>query len=264
MDSGCTKRRRPTFPENEVGKVMSKHILKCVAVAALMSLSAIGFARAEESKYHDDTLRLPIASHETVGGPTLVPYGWFDFCSRHADECKVKKLQAQDVELTPEVWELLNQVNRYGNATIMPISNLQHWGTMLDHWDYPMDGKGDCKVFALLKRKFLLDAGMPRQALLMTIVRDLNGEGHTILTVRTDRGDFVLDNLSDDVRAWDATGYQYLKRQAQTDPNVWLDLGGVRGVPVVTVASAANVLVERSAVASNAPVQPNAVVSSSD
>ena len=30
----------------------------------------------------------------------------------------------------------------------------------------------------------------------MTIVRDLNDEGHAILTVKTDRGEFVLDNLS--------------------------------------------------------------------
>jgi predicted transglutaminase-like cysteine proteinase len=41
---------------------------------------------------------------------------------------------------------------------------------------------------------------------LMTIVRDLNGQGHAILTVKTDRGDFVLDNLSADVRPWSATG----------------------------------------------------------
>ena len=60
---------------------------------------------------------------------------------------------------------------------------------MLDHWDYPTDGKGDCKIYALWKRKLLIDMGLPRQALLMTIVRDLEGEGHTILTVKTDRGD---------------------------------------------------------------------------
>jgi predicted transglutaminase-like cysteine proteinase len=232
---------------------MSKRFLAVVAAAVLMSLSAVGAGWAEETKYHDDALRLPVASHATVGGATLVPYGWLDFCGRHADECRVRKTQAKDVELTPEVWALLNQINRYGNATILPISNFQHWGTLLDHWDYPMDGKGDCKVYALLKRKLLLDAGLPRQALLMTIVRDLNNEGHTILTVRTDRGDFILDNLSDDVRAWDSTGYLYVKRQAQTDPNLWLDLGGVRGIPVITTASAANVLVARDTMASNLP-----------
>ena len=54
----------------------------------------------------------------------------------------------------------------------------------------------------------------------MTIVRDLNGAGHAVLTVKTDRGDFVLDNLSDEIRGWSATGYQFYKRQAQDDPNV--------------------------------------------
>ena len=51
----------------------------------------------------------------------------------------------------------------------------------------------------------------------MTIVRDLDGEGHAVLTVKTDRGDFVLDNLTDEIRPWNATGYIY-KRQAQEIP----------------------------------------------
>src|SRR5947199_337812 len=70
-----------------------------------------------------------------------------------------------------------------------------------------------------------------RRALLMTVVKDLEGEGHAILTVKTDRGEFILDNLTDAIRPWDATGYTYVKRQAQDDPNIWLDLGGVRGLP---------------------------------
>jgi len=71
---------------------------------------------------------------------------------------------------------------------------------------------------------------LPRQALLMTIVRDLDGDGHAILTVKTDRGEFVLGTLTVRVRPWDGTGYRFIKRQAQGDPNVWVDLGGVRGL----------------------------------
>jgi len=40
----------------------------------------------------------------------------------------------------------------------------------------------------------LLEAGWPRQALLITVVRDKRGDGHAVLTVTTDRGDFILDN----------------------------------------------------------------------
>jgi predicted transglutaminase-like cysteine proteinase len=131
--------------------------------------------------------------------------------------------------MSRQVWKTLNDVNTFANTAIQPISNLEHWGTTLDHWDYPVDGKGDCKIYALFKRKLLIERGFPRQALLMTIVRDLTGEGHAVLTVKTDHGDFVLDNLAEGVRSWSATGYQFFKRQAQNDPNVWLSLNGATG-----------------------------------
>ena len=142
---------------------------------------------------------LPRASWTPVGGETTIPYGWVDFCNRHAEECTLGKLKPVDVHMTRQVWKTLNEVNSFANDAIEPISNLDHWGTTLDHWDYPVDGKGDCKIYALFKRKLLIERGFPRQALLMTIVRDLNGEGHAVLTVKTDRGDFVLDNLSPDI-----------------------------------------------------------------
>jgi len=162
------------------------------------------------------------ASAATTLGETSIPYGWVDFCERRPSECTQPALPARDLKLTDAAWTMLDRVNRRVNAEIEPVSNLDHWGTMLDHWDYPTDGKGDCKIFALAKRKELMDAGVPRQALLMTIVRDLEGQGHAILTVATDRGDFVLDNLTDDIVPWTATGYRFVKRQSREDPNIWL------------------------------------------
>jgi predicted transglutaminase-like cysteine proteinase len=152
-----------------------------------------------------------------------------DFCNRRPEECDQGKLPEREAQLTVDAWALLNRVNDFANRTIEPVSNFDHWGTLLDHWDYPVDGMGDCKVYALYKRKLLIEQGVPRQALLVTIVRDLSDHGHAILTVKTDHGEFVLDNLTNRIRAWDATGYRYIKRQAQEDPNVWLDLGGVVG-----------------------------------
>jgi hypothetical protein len=83
-------------------------------------------------------------------------------------------------------------------------------------------GKGDCKIYALQKRKLLIEKGFPRQALLMTIVRDHDNQGHAVLTAKTNRGDFVLDNLTDDIIPWAATGYRFVKRQSQEDPNIWV------------------------------------------
>lgn len=200
-------------------------MFKRIAIAAIAAaLFGVAFATLVEASE-----TVPSASFASVGASTSVPYGWVDFCGRRPEECTLGKLTPVDVRLNRKTWATLNKVNRLANGAIEPVTNLEHWGTMVDHWDYPIDGKGDCKVYALYKRKLLIDQGFPRQALLMTVVRDLEGQGHAILTVKTDHGDFVLDNLSDEIRPWDATGYKYVKRQAQDDPNVWLDLGGVTG-----------------------------------
>ena len=206
---------------------MFKRIAFAAAAATAFGVAFASLVEASETS-------APTASYAPIGHVTSVPYGWVDFCGRRPEECSLGKLSPVDVRLTNKTWATLQRVNKRVNELIEPITNLEHWGTMVDHWDYPIDGKGDCKVYALFKRKLLVEQGFPRQALLMTIVRDLDGEGHAILTVKTDRGEFVLDNLSDQVRPWDATGYSFVKRQAQDDPNVWLDLGGARGVSAAT------------------------------
>jgi predicted transglutaminase-like cysteine proteinase len=82
----------------------------------------------------------------------------------------------------------------------------------------------------------LIQAGWPREALLITVVRDKRGDGHAVLTVKTDRGEFVLDNQTDQILLWSDTGYRFVKRQSQADPNVWVSLGEPRGTPA-TAAS---------------------------
>ena len=72
------------------------------------------------------------------------------------------------------------------------------------------------------------DAGWPREALLITVVRDKHGDGHAVLTVKTDKGEFILDNQIDEILLWSDTGYRFVKRQSQIDPNVWIALGEPR------------------------------------
>ena len=49
----------------------------------------------------------------------------------------------------------------------------------------------------LEKRRDLMSKGISLTDLLITVVRKPDGEGHAVLTVRTDEGDYVLDNLTD-------------------------------------------------------------------
>ncbi len=166
-----------------------------------------------------------------VGGKSLVPYGWVDFCRRYKGECDGGTMPAEDVNLTPETMKIIRQVNTWVNTNIKPMSDWDHWGVE-DQWDYPTDGFGDCEDYQLLKRRLLMDEGLPRQALLMTIVKDETGEGHALLTVKTSKGEYILDNLTNEVKPWNRTPYRFVKRQSQTDQNLWVDIGEPTSAPL--------------------------------
>lgn len=169
-----------------------------------------------------------------VGEPTRAPIGWVEFCIEYKAECDTKPSAPRDVVLTQKSWDDLVKVNNWVNDNIQPVTDLEHWG-VVERWSYPDDGKGDCEDYVLLKRRMLTQAGWPREALLITVVRDKQGDGHAVLTVKTDRGEFILDNQEREILAWEKTGYRFVKRQSQRDPNAWVSLGEPRStVPMVT------------------------------
>jgi predicted transglutaminase-like cysteine proteinase len=163
----------------------------------------------------------------SLGQGARPPIGWVDFCTENKRECYVQPLEARDVVLTPESWRDLVRINKQVNSKIQPLTDLEHWG-VVERWSYPDDGYGDCEDYVLLKRRMLIQAGWPRQALLITVVRDQRGDGHAVLTVKTDKGEFILDNQNQEILLWSDTNYRFVKRQSQTNPNVWVSLGDTR------------------------------------
>jgi predicted transglutaminase-like cysteine proteinase len=190
---------------------------RCPALAAVVLAAVATFAGSAAA---GDAVPRYIEVTEV----TRAPIGWIDFCVSNPVECATIPSTPRDVVLTPKAVTDLVSVNRYVNETIKPMSDLDHWG-IIEKWSYPDDGYGDCEDYVLLKRRLLMRAGWPREALLITVVRDRKDEGHAVLTVKTDRGEFILDNQSDDVLQWFETGYRFVKRQSQKDPNVWVSLG---------------------------------------
>jgi predicted transglutaminase-like cysteine proteinase len=174
--------------------------------------------------------------HISVADVSRPPIGWVEFCSVKPRECAGGPTEARDVVLSSKAWKDLVRVNKWVNDTIKPITDLEHWG-VVERWSYPDDGYGDCEDYVLLKRRMLLAAGWPREALLITVVRDKKDEGHAVLTVKTDKGDFILDNQNEDVLLWSETGYRFVKRQSQADANIWVSLGDPR--PATSTAAAA-------------------------
>ncbi|HET7680839.1 MAG TPA: transglutaminase-like cysteine peptidase [Xanthobacteraceae bacterium] len=157
--------------------------------------------------------------------PAPPPEAWHDFCRRNSHECEPGESTRRNVILTPETWDELGSINRRANASIKPKTDEDHW-RQSDKWDYPDDGFGDCEDYTLLKRRLLIEAGWPRAALLITVVWTPQNQGHAVLLVRTDQGEFVLDSENPNILHWTKTPYRYVKRQRATHPNEWVYIDG--------------------------------------
>ena len=169
-----------------------------------------------------------------TGEQVRPPIGWVQFCADRPRECDAAPSEPRDVVLSVKAWKDLVRINNKVNEAIKPMTDLEHYG-VVEKWTYPDDGYGDCEDYVLLKRRMLIEAGWPREALLITVVRDGKGDGHAVLTVKTDRGEFVLDNQNAAILPWHESGYRFVKRQSQSNPNVWISLGDPR--PAAATAS---------------------------
>ncbi|TPM26915.1 transglutaminase-like cysteine peptidase [Mesorhizobium sp. B2-3-5] len=169
----------------------------------------------------------------TATGITSTPIGAYEFCKTNPADCTNPAGDAGPLILTKDRWNELLTINHQVNSTITPETDEQLYGVE-EHWTYPQSA-GDCEDYALLKRKLLIESGFSPSDLLMTVVLLPSGEGHAVLAVRTDRGDFILDELRDSVLLWSETEYTYLKRQSAGDPTRWVKLQDGRASAVGSV-----------------------------
>ena len=205
----------------------TKTILRRSAVAIFVAATLIATAKTGTAEERPLFI--------SVGEATRAPIGWVEFCVEYDPECKTKPSAPRDVVLSGQAWKDLVRINRTVNTNVKPMTDMDHWG-VVERWNYPDDGYGDCEDYVLQKRKMLMQAGWPREALLITVVRDKHNDGHAVLTVKSDKGEYVLDNQTDDIVLWSDTGYRFVKRQSQSDPNVWVALGEPRSVPLTATA----------------------------
>ena len=158
---------------------------------------------------------------QSVARPAKPPSGYLDFCERNPGECRVIRNQPSSVRFTQETWEKLETVNNVVNQAIRPLDDDEHYG-VAEFWTVPVDGQGDCEDYVLAKRKMLALLGFPGAALRITVVLNGNLVRHAILTVVTDRGDYVLDNAQRDIVPAEKTGYRGIERQDAASPTGWI------------------------------------------
>ena len=196
--------------------------IKTAVGAALLGI----FWSSSMASAYDTASKAPVGQSKryfaSEFGKALPPVGYVQFCAENPAECKPRGGKKFKLAMSPERWNLIYQVNTYVNGKIAPVSDQDLYGEP-ERWVYPTDA-GDCEDYLLLKKRYLEGLGFPPEALLITVVLDEKTEGHAVLTVTTDGGDFILDNRRNDVLRWSDVNYTFLKRQSHSDPAQWMAL----------------------------------------
>ena len=138
-------------------------------------------------------------------------------CAKYAWACTSKEISVA----TPAIGiSRVFEINARINSKVRILNDQLQYGKQ-DHWTLPSARGGDCEDIALLKKKKLIEMGLPPRSLLLATVLDHNREGHAVLVLRTRSGDFVLDNLRNRILPWHETGYLFLRMQHPRHPNRW-------------------------------------------
>lgn len=143
--------------------------------------------------------------------------------------CISQRLKQKKIKLTEESWKKIVHINAEVNKVVSPLTDEENYW-IHEYWWYPKNWKWDCEDYVLEKRKRLILEWFPEQALLITVVKDKSWDWHAVLTIKTDRWDFILDNAEGKILAWDETDYTYIKRQSDTNMMEWISLWEARWV----------------------------------
>ena len=164
-----------------------------------------------------------IGTAQQPGGEAKAPSGYLAFCDRNPGECRNPAGQPDRIAFSDQSWAMLEKVNIAVNSMIRPVDDSEHYG-VAEFWTVPVDGEGDCEDYVLAKRKMLTLLGLPDAALRITVALTRLSERHAVLTVVTDKGDFVLDNAQDEILAPEKTDYRWVERQDAASRTGWLAL----------------------------------------
>ncbi|PSO17614.1 transglutaminase-like cysteine peptidase [Bradyrhizobium sp. MOS002] len=152
--------------------------------------------------------RIPLGKHE------LAPIGLTKFCLRKPLRCA----KTHDMKLISfeEARSEIERINHEINSSIIPRADPPDEPPWND-----AATAGDCEDYAMTKRSRLLDLGYPSSALLLAVLSIPTQELHAVLIVESDQGDFVLDNLEDQIVRWEKLPYRWIKISTPADPQIW-------------------------------------------
>lgn len=148
---------------------------------------------------------------------TKAPMGFVGLCAKYSWVCSATGVKAG---ITSAQLAMATNVNRDVNRKVREIEDIHQYGKE-EYWALPTRRGGDCEDLVLLKKKMLVEHGIPSERLLIATVLDRNLNSHAVLVLRTGAGDLVLDNLTNKIMPWKKTGYTFLKLQNPKALNRW-------------------------------------------
>jgi predicted transglutaminase-like cysteine proteinase len=197
-----------------MGRWTSVTVLASIVASGLLSGSA--GARSRPSRHPV----VPAALVET--SPSLAPFQHVRFCLRYPADCSSNPTEQERIDLTVEISELLDRVNRDVNAAIVPVKK-SYGKNLQEAWTIALF-TGDCNDYAVTKRHELLRSGLPAKALRLAVVKTRSGSDHLVLLVATTKGDLVLDNLAETILPWQSKDFQWMKIQSARDARFWYNV----------------------------------------
>ncbi len=154
------------------------------------------------------------------------PAGFVEMCARDRELCAaggdlsagaIRLSSARDRAPAPDI-RLVKSINSHVNRTVRQRLDVG------ETWQRAGSGKmasGDCEDLAIEKRMRLVNAGVAAERMFYLVAYKPRVGLHTVLAVRLDDGDYVLDNLSPRVLRWDKVHYVWLRMQNPGSPMQW-------------------------------------------
>ncbi|WIJ23923.1 transglutaminase-like cysteine peptidase [Devosia sp. RR2S18] len=162
--------------------------------------------------YAPSNVGLPMRTDMHIAA--LTPFAMQVFCAKNRNQCTGGSGEAGQVRMTQDVLAVLQQVNIHVNATIKPRNDVR------DSWQVNPQ-YGDCEDYVLTKRAQLIRQGLPSGALRIAYTHTRGGQAHAVLVVKTTKGDYVLDNLTNSIKSLAASGYR-IRTMSSPNPTRWV------------------------------------------
>jgi predicted transglutaminase-like cysteine proteinase len=179
--------------------------------------AAVAFGLSSGSAFAIDAN--PMRAFLPIKQEVTAPAGAVSLCAHYDWACA----PGHGAAAGADVLEKAAVVNRAANAAIRPISDLAQY-RVAERWTLPSARGGDCEDYAIYKKQELIRAGVSPDRLLLATVLDRQNKAHAVLVLRTEMGDFVLDNVRDKVLPWHRTGYVFLRMQNPQRPAGWVSI----------------------------------------